>query len=81
VRSTTCRIVAVHLGHADVEQDRVGAELRRRRDRLDPVMGGAETDRNRSQEAGFDHHLVKPVDPVGLARLLARVASDPDDAG
>ena len=33
---------------------------------------GQESDRRRSQEAGFDSHLVKPVDSRQLARLLAR---------
>ena len=28
------------------------------------------SDRQRSTEAGFDYHLVKPVDPYDLARLL-----------
>ena len=32
---------------------------------------GQETDRQRSQAAGFDHHLVKPVDPSALVHLLA----------
>jgi signal transduction histidine kinase/CheY-like chemotaxis protein len=32
---------------------------------------GQEADRQRSKEAGFDHHLVKPVDPAALTRLLA----------
>jgi CheY-like chemotaxis protein len=31
---------------------------------------GQEADQRRSREAGFDHHLVKPVDPEVLARLL-----------
>ena len=32
---------------------------------------GQEEDRRRSREAGFDHHLVKPVAIEELARLLA----------
>lgn len=34
---------------------------------------GQEEDKRRSQEAGFDHHMVKAVDPVALDQLLARV--------
>jgi signal transduction histidine kinase len=33
---------------------------------------GQQADRQRSQEAGFDLHLVKPVDPEKLAQLLER---------
>jgi signal transduction histidine kinase len=32
---------------------------------------GKEEDRRRSREAGFNHHLTKPVDPDALQRLLA----------
>src|SRR5262249_47212891 len=40
--------------------------------RLIAVSGyGQEDDRRRSAEAGFDLHLVKPVDPVELQKLLA----------
>jgi CheY-like chemotaxis protein len=52
-----------------------------RRLRQEPVMAGAlliamtgygqERDRRMSSEAGFDHHLVKPVDPAVLQKLLA----------
>ncbi len=34
---------------------------------------GQEDDRRRSQEAGFDAHLVKPVDHAQLVQLLASV--------
>lgn len=32
---------------------------------------GGEEDRRKSEEAGFDHHMVKPVDPTALMKLLA----------
>jgi len=32
---------------------------------------GQEDDRRKSKEAGFDHHMVKPVDPQSLMKLLA----------
>ena len=36
---------------------------------------GQGEDRARSSEAGFDHHLVKPVDQATLAEILASVTS------
>lgn len=40
--------------------------------RLAAMTGwGQEEDRRRSREAGFDHHLVKPADPIVLQELLA----------
>ena len=38
---------------------------------------GQEEDRRRSLDAGFDHHLVKPVDLSEFTRLLARLAAQP----
>ena len=32
---------------------------------------GQTEDRRRSQEAGFNHHLVKPADPVLVMKLLS----------
>jgi CheY-like chemotaxis protein len=32
---------------------------------------GQDSDRLRSQDAGFDHHLVKPVDPAALLQFLS----------
>lgn len=37
---------------------------------------GQEEDMARSKEAGFDHHLVKPVEPAVLSNLLAKLAAD-----
>jgi CheY-like chemotaxis protein len=33
---------------------------------------GQEEDQRRAREAGFDHHLVKPVDLLVIYKLLAR---------
>jgi CheY-like chemotaxis protein len=38
---------------------------------------GQQEDRRRSAQAGFDHHLVKPVDPLHLRVLLTAVAERP----
>ncbi|HSS47554.1 MAG TPA: response regulator [Thermoanaerobaculia bacterium] len=38
---------------------------------------GRESDRQRTQEAGFDLHLVKPVEPLELKRLLDEWAAGP----
>jgi DNA-binding response OmpR family regulator len=35
---------------------------------------GQEEDRRRSHEAGFDHHLVKPVEIDALKQLLAKTS-------
>ena len=36
---------------------------------------GQDTDRQRSCEAGFDHHMVKPVDPQALMQLISSVGN------
>jgi PAS domain S-box-containing protein len=33
---------------------------------------GQEEDRRRTEEAGFDHHLVKPVEPAALMKLVSK---------
>ena len=37
---------------------------------------GQEDDRRRSKEAGMDDHLVKPVDPAMVEKLLAELRID-----
>jgi PAS domain S-box-containing protein len=45
--------------------------------RLVAVTGyGRDEDRRRSRDAGFDCHLVKPVDPVALRALLTKYAAE-----
>jgi signal transduction histidine kinase/ActR/RegA family two-component response regulator len=38
---------------------------------------GQQNDKQRSIEAGFDHHFVKPVDMTALARVLAQSEANP----
>jgi PAS domain S-box-containing protein len=37
---------------------------------------GQALDRQRTSEAGFDHHLVKPLDTVALTKLLAEIRAE-----
>jgi CheY-like chemotaxis protein len=39
---------------------------------------GQEADRQQAVQAGFDHHLTKPVEAAAVQRLLAEHASRPD---
>jgi CheY-like chemotaxis protein len=49
------------------------AEPEFRRTPLVAVTGyGQDEDRRRSQEAGFDYHLTKPVDPKALEAFVAQ---------
>jgi signal transduction histidine kinase/ActR/RegA family two-component response regulator len=41
---------------------------------------GSEDDRRRTREAGFDHHLIKPVDPDALRAVLASAEPLPREA-
>ncbi len=53
---------------------RIRAELGPRTPLLVAVTGyGQEADRSRSRQAGFEHHLVKPVDFTSLDRILSSV--------
>ncbi len=42
---------------------------------------GQEEDRRRSKQAGFDHHLVKPVEPEKLREILAAPVARQTDSG
>jgi len=56
---------------------RLHQELGERVPRLVAVTGfGADSDRKRSHEAGFDAHLVKPISTALLMKELAAVAGD-----
>jgi two-component system CheB/CheR fusion protein len=58
-----------------------GCEVARRARRAPELRGvwliaftgwGHDEDHRRTFEAGFDHHLTKPVDPAALRELIAR---------
>ena len=36
---------------------------------------GQEDDKRKSRDAGFDFHLVKPVDPAALEKMLAEMSA------
>ncbi len=70
------QVVLLDIGLPRMNGYEVARWLRRQGDLGDllivAVTGyGQESDRVRGREAGFDHHLVKPVDLDALRRLLA----------
>jgi PAS domain S-box-containing protein len=73
-------VVLLDLGLPVVSGLDVARELRRHPEmtntRLVALTGwGQESDRQRTLEAGFDHHLTKPTDPEELEGLLAAFAT------
>jgi len=78
-------VVLLDIGLPDLDGYEVARRLRARTDLPRPYIAaltgwGQEADRQRSRDAGFDRHLVKPVDPDILRDLLSAaetVASTP----
>jgi len=70
------RVAILDLGMPGTDGYAVARSLRRQGDlTLVALTGwGQETDRRRTADAGFDHHLIKPVDPQMLNALLAEAA-------
>src|SRR5208337_375725 len=68
--------ILLDIGLPDLDGYEVAAQLRKDPDCRDTVIIGVsgygrEEDRKRSHEAGFDHHLVKPINHDELILLLA----------
>ncbi|AGP38016.1 GAF domain-containing protein [Sorangium cellulosum] len=73
-------IVFLDIGLPGMNGYEVARRLRAEPDRsglfLVALTGwGTEDDRRQAREAGFDHHLTKPVDTAEVKRLVARVAA------
>ena len=80
IRRAPPRVALLDIGLPGMD----GYELARRIRREPAVRGvvlialtgyGRDEDRDLAAAAGFDHHLVKPIDPEALEDLLARLAS------
>ena len=71
-------VVLLDIGLPEMDGYEVARRLRQQVEinhtKLIALTGyGLETDRQRSKEAGFDYHLVKPVDLGTLQQLLGRI--------
>jgi CheY-like chemotaxis protein/two-component sensor histidine kinase len=78
--------VLLDIGLPDMNGYEVARHLRQQPQtkdvRLIAMTGyGQESDRQSTQEAGFDHHFVKPADPQKLQDLLATLTKQPRSAG
>jgi CheY-like chemotaxis protein len=73
------RVAILDIGMPGTNGYEVARALRTRHGRDVTIVAltgwGQETDRRKASEAGFDFHLVKPVDPNALGQLLADVAA------
>jgi signal transduction histidine kinase/DNA-binding response OmpR family regulator len=68
-------VVLLDIGLPQLDGYQVARRLRQmpstRQARLVALTGyGLPADRQRGRDAGFDHHLLKPVDPMALAALI-----------
>ncbi|HKW91231.1 MAG TPA: ATP-binding protein [Methylomirabilota bacterium] len=72
-------LVLLDVGLPDLDGYEVARQVRKRRGdriRLVALTGyGQPTDRARSEDAGFDEHLVKPIDPSKLGAVIRRLTA------
>lgn len=80
VRAHPPGVVLLDIGLPGMDGYQLAKKLRVERGCAEAVLiamtgYGQDEDRRRAEEAGFDHHLVKPVDPDMLQQLLAQFKS------
>jgi PAS domain S-box-containing protein len=74
------QVVVLDIGMPQVSGYEVARELSRAGNQPKPVLiavtgWGQEADRQRTREAGFDYHLVKPVTEGNIQSVLAEIAA------
>ncbi|MFZ6659104.1 response regulator [Undibacterium sp. TJN19] len=79
VKTDSLDVCLLDIGMPDMDGTQLAKNLRRLPTMADTMLVaitgyGQDIDRQRSSEAGFDHHMVKPVDMDALMRLLAELS-------
>jgi len=79
-------VAVVDIGMKDLDGYQLCRAVRARQDIEQPLMiactgWGQDDDIRRSRESGFDFHLVKPIEPEALLRLIAGRANGTGGAG
>lgn len=77
-------LVLLDIGLPRLNGHEAGRRIREQHKRGRPVLvalsgWGRDEDRRRSEEAGFDAHLVKPVDEIALRKMLVDVGARKQD--
>jgi signal transduction histidine kinase/ActR/RegA family two-component response regulator len=72
-------VVFLDIGLPGLDGYEVARELRQRPDGPRMILAaltgwGSEDDKQRTHQAGFNHHLTKPVDPAVIEQILAEAA-------
>jgi two-component system CheB/CheR fusion protein len=78
-------VVLLDIGMPGMSGYEVAQRMRQIPELRDAVMvaqtgWGQEEDRRRTAEAGFEAHLVKPIDPAALEELMSRLSAAPAGA-